>query len=448
MIPIDDKKAKEIANFRFSLISPIVCRESIYFGETADLIREAAGKIYRIPGSRKTRVSIRTIERYLNKYRQGGYDALMPTSARARPGKIPPEYLELALKLKQENQKRPVNQIIEILELSGQVPKGILKRSTLYDHFERRGLTKELGKKESKAYQRFSPKHRNQRWQGDTCHLLHITDPQNPRRKLKLYLIAWLDEATRIIPHGQLYAEEKSYTLEDCLKKAILKFGIPEQIYVDNGKVYSSHHLQSICGRLGIHLSHTRPYRPQGRGKLERAFATIQRSFLPEIEVMLREKTMSVDEINDYFFIWVRQHYHEKIHSATKQKPMLAFESDSHPLRRVSLETLDNAFLVEETRKVDKTGIIRLNGVDYQAPLELARTKISVRFDPINTGSVQVYYNGQRYADAYLLNVPEQVNFKAAVKEEDSPQPATGLNYLELIKQRDQQGLSYSKSQE
>jgi len=41
--------------------------------------------------------------------------------------------------------------------MAGKVPKGILKRSTLYDHFEREGLTKELGKKESKVYQRFSP---------------------------------------------------------------------------------------------------------------------------------------------------------------------------------------------------------------------------------------------------------------------------------------------------
>jgi len=63
--------------------------------------------------------------------------------------------------------------------------------------------------------------------------MLHIIDPNNPKRKVKLYLIAWLDEATRIFSYGQLYTEEKSYTLEDCLKKAILKFGVPEQIYVD-----------------------------------------------------------------------------------------------------------------------------------------------------------------------------------------------------------------------
>ncbi len=236
---MDRKKAEEIANFRYRLISPIVCKESLYFGETAELIQEAADKIYQIPGSRKTRASARTIERYLKQYREGGFEALMPKSTSLRSTRIPQEYFELALALKRENLKRPVNQIIGILEMSGKVPKGMLKRSTLYDYFERQGLTKELGKKESKAYQRFSPKHRNQRWQGDTCHMLYITDPNNPKKKTKLYLIAWLDEATRIVPHGQFYTEEKSYALEDCLKKAILKFALPEQIYVDYTEKYT-----------------------------------------------------------------------------------------------------------------------------------------------------------------------------------------------------------------
>ncbi len=443
---MERKKAEQIANFRYQLISPIICRENLYFGETTELIREAAAKIYQIPGSRKTRVSPRTIERYLKQYREGGYDALMPKTHKGTT-RIPKEYLELAVSLKQENLKRPVTQIIETLELSGKVPKGILKRSTLYDHFERLGLNKEQGKKEAKAYQRFTPKHRNQRWQGDTCHLLHIPDPKNPKKKIKLYLICWLDEKSRIITHGQFYTEEKTYALEDCLKKAIMKFGLPISAYCDNGPVFSSHHLQRICGRLGINLSHTRPYKPQGRGKLERFFQSVRKSFLPELETMLRDRTMSVEEINEYFFIWVRQHYHEKVHSATKQKPMLSFEEDPNPLRRVDLATLVDAFLVEEQRTVDKTGVFRLLGADYQAPLEVARSRISVRHDPFEPGTVQVYRDNQRCSDAYLLVVPEHVEH-GAVKETTVEPPQTGINYLELLKQKDRQSLAYAKLEE
>lgn len=67
----------------------IVCRESLYFGETTQLIREAAGKIYHIPGSRKTRVSVRTIERYLKNYRAGGFEALMPKHTGPRAVRVP-----------------------------------------------------------------------------------------------------------------------------------------------------------------------------------------------------------------------------------------------------------------------------------------------------------------------------------------------------------------------
>ncbi len=445
---MDYKKAEELANFRYRLISPIICKERLYFGETAALIQEAAEKTYQIPYSRKTRVSARTIERYLKKYREGGYDALMPKPTSVKSTKIPEEYFKLAVALKRENMKRPIRQIIETLEMSGKVPKNVLKKSTLYDYFNKQGLTKNLGKKESKSYQRFSPKHRNQRWQSDACHLLYIPNPKNPKQKIKLYLIAWLDEFSRIIPHGQLYSEEKSYTLEDSLKKAVMKFGVPEQIYADNGSIYSAHHLASICGHLGIHLSHTRPYRPQGRGKIERFFYTVQSSFLPEIETMLKERTMSIDEINEYFFIWVRQHYHEKVHSSTKQKPMLRFESDSHPIRKVDLATLVDAFLVNDTRKVDKTGVFRLNGTDYQAPLELARKKVLVRYDPFDLDCVQVHYENQRYTDAYLLSVPEHVDFGKVVEEADVIQEPTGLSFLELLKKRAHQGLSYSDLKE
>ncbi|RJX27460.1 MAG: hypothetical protein C4554_04300 [Dethiobacter sp.] len=276
---------------------------------------------------------------------------------------------------------------------------------------------------------------------------MHIPDPNNPKKKIKLYLILWLDEKTRVITHGQLYTEEKTYALEDCLKKAIMKFGLPENVYCDNGSIYSSHHLQRICGRLGINLSHTRPYKPQGRGKLERLFLSVQNSFLPEMETMLRERNMSVGEINEYFFIWVRQHYHEKVHSATKQKPMLSFEEDAYPLRQVDLATLVDAFLVEEQRTVDKTGIFRLQGAEYQAPLELARSRITVRYDPFSPGTVQVYRENQRYSDAYLLEVPEHVEH-GAVKETVTEPPQTGINYLELLKQKDRQGLAYAEFEE
>lgn len=261
-------KAITIANFRYSLVAPIVSQLEMKPGQQQQLIEEATNKTYQIPFSSKTQVSQRTIERYLQLYRQGGYDALIPKYLRSvsAPLRIPQEYLDKAAKLKEQQPKRAIPQIIAALEMADEVPKGILKRSTVYEYFCKKGLDRKTNQAGSKAFQRFTPKHRNERWQGDVCHLMYLPDPQRSNKRRKVYLIAWLDEYSRVITHAQCYFEERLFTLEDSFKKAILKWSLPSQIYVDNGSPYSSKHLMAICGRLGIGISHTRPYKPQGRG--------------------------------------------------------------------------------------------------------------------------------------------------------------------------------------
>lgn len=74
------------------------------------------------------------------------------------------------------------------------------------------------------------------------------------------------------MPHGEYYFEERRPKLEDALKKAMLKYGIPSRLYCDNGAIYSGQHLDRIAGELGFQLIHSRPGRPQGRGKVEKYF--------------------------------------------------------------------------------------------------------------------------------------------------------------------------------
>ncbi|MEW6523606.1 MAG: DDE-type integrase/transposase/recombinase [Bacillota bacterium] len=90
------------------------------------------------------------------------------------------------------------------------------------------------------------------------------------------------DDFSRYVPHAEIYLAEKLPMLEECLKKALIKHGVPEQIYVDNGAIYSAQHFRRILGHLGVELIHSRPYRPQGRGKQERYFHLVQTSFASE----------------------------------------------------------------------------------------------------------------------------------------------------------------------
>lgn len=310
---MEEQQALEIANFRYRLISPIVSRQNLPPGQIQALIGEAAKKTYSIPYSSRTTVSVRSIERYLQDYRTGGFEALKPKERSGRQSRIPEQYLELAAMLRKENPKRSCCQIIKTLELAGKVPEGVLKQSTVYDYFEKKKLTRRYTKQEHKAYQRYSARHRNQRWIGDTCQLLYLPDPDKPDKKKKVYLIGWIDDFSRLVPHAQCYWAEKLPMLEDSLKKAIIKFGKPEQIYVDLAKIYTSRHLETVCAKLGIQRSLGRPYKPAGRGKIERLFATIQSSFLPEFQELLKQEALSLDELNEYLWVWLDKYYHEKV---------------------------------------------------------------------------------------------------------------------------------------
>lgn len=444
---MEEQQALEIANFRYRLIAPIISRQKLPPGQTQVLVDGAAKKTYAIPYSNRTTVSVRSIERYLQDYRTGGFEALKPKTRSGRQSRIPEEYLKLAAVLKEESPKRSCEQIIKTLELSGKVPTGILKRSTVYDYFEKHKLTRRYTRQEHKAYQRYSARYRNQRWIGDTCQLLYLADPEKPGKKKKVYLIAWLDDFTRLVPHAQCYWAEKLPMLEDSLKKAIIKFGRPEQIYVDLAKIYTSCHLETVCAKLSIQRSLGRPYKPAGRGKVERLFATIQNSFLPEFYELLKNEALTLDELNEYLWVWLDKYYHEKVHSATKQTPRLRFESDTQALRTISLEQLYDAFLIEEKRAVDKTMVFSVHGRLFQAPPELAKKKITVRFDPYDLEKVQLFFEDERYPDACAFIMAEHGIAPKSSQElpPEKSAPSSGLNFLTALRSSHREGLSFSK---
>jgi type II secretory pathway predicted ATPase ExeA len=71
---MDEQTRQEIANFNYSLIAPIVCRTNLSRGEEYQLLRQIAKGQYDIPHSTRRTVSLRTLERYLKLYREGGLD--------------------------------------------------------------------------------------------------------------------------------------------------------------------------------------------------------------------------------------------------------------------------------------------------------------------------------------------------------------------------------------
>ncbi len=105
---MEEQQSLEIANFRYRLIAPHSQQVDLPPGQIQALIGEAARKSYQIPYSNRTTVSVRSIERYLQAYREEGFAGLKPKVREGRQRRIPEEYLKLAALMKKRKPPPPV----------------------------------------------------------------------------------------------------------------------------------------------------------------------------------------------------------------------------------------------------------------------------------------------------------------------------------------------------
>ncbi|MDF9410087.1 DDE-type integrase/transposase/recombinase, partial [Pelotomaculum isophthalicicum JI] len=408
---MDPSLSEQIAAFRYSLIAPIVSRQTpMAPGELKAYLERTASQTYHIPGSTKTKVSMRTLERYLSQYRKGEWDGLKPKGRTKKTNlRIPPAVLQEAIRLRRQRPERSVEQIIFILEEGGAVGPGQIAASTLARHLKKAGVSRKDLLKDgtgSHGHRRFEAEDVHVLWQFDFQHTLYLPDPKDPKKRKKAILFAILDDYSRLIVHAQFYWDEKLPRMEDSLKKAILRHGIPEKFYCDNGSAFSSQHLARICGKLGIHLSHSRPYRPQGRGKIERMFKFVDTSFKPEAYQQIQEgRITTLEQLNQALTSWIDGYYHERVHGSTKQSPKVRAALSKRVPRRKTLAELTEIFLWEETRKVDKTGCISLDGNIYEVDLELCGERVLLRYDPFDLSRIQVWHDGKQWADATVVDL-------------------------------------------
>lgn len=442
---MDDPVLQEqLAAFRYSLIAPVVSRQTPMLpGELTRQLQEIASRSYVIPGSRKTAVSVRSLERYIARYRKDGWEGLKPRPRSKRTGRsIAPEVLQRAIELRKERPQRSVEQLIYLLEKSGIAEPGAIAPSTLSRNLRQAGYARREALQEThEQHRRFEVADVHLMWQADFQHTLFLPDPRNAKKRRKAILCAIIDAYSRLCVHAEFYWDEKLPRLEDSLKKAILAHGLPEQFYCDNGAAFSSHHLVRICGRLGIRLSHSRPYKPEGRGRIERFFRFIDTSFKPEAyEKIERKEISTLPELNSALVSWLDGYYHVRRHGATGRAPLEMAGACKRAIRRLSMAELAEIFLWEESRRVDKTGCVSVFGNTYEVSGDLSGERVSLRFDPFDLKVIQVWHDGARYPDAVPLDltrpVYERVKAGLAVKASEMPKDGPEIDFFRLAEEK------------
>jgi len=360
-------------------------------------------------------LSGRTLRRYVAAFKRGGFDTLLPRERKDKGSckAISAEALEMAAELRRELPGRSAERIQQLLASEGYN----VARSTLERHLRQQGLSGREIKVEQKqvASRRFNRVGRNTLWQSDLKYGPYLPDPNHPGHKMRTYLVAIIDDATRLVVHGEFYDSQKLPVLEDTLRKALIKCGAADNLYVDNGKIFVSQWLRLACAKLRIRHLNTKAYSPESKGKIERWNRTVD-EFIQEARL---EKPQTIDQLNGLFRAWLSEGYNHRVHSALAGKsPAQAFAQDTKPLRFPSPEALRDAFLWEKTPRVDKTGCISLAGLCYEVGVEYIRKKVLVRYDPFDLSVVEVWSGGEKKKLVSLINIGEyNRNVKKPVEE-------------------------------
>src|SRR5690606_12923992 len=275
-------------------------------------------------------LSERTIRRYLAEYRAKGFEGLKPKGKGRQMNNIaiPEHLLEQAILLRREVPTRSIAQIIQILEWEGLAQPGQLKRSTLQEKLAQRGYSSRHMRMYSDhgvAARRFQHKYRNQLWHSDIKYGPYLPIGPNGEKK-QVYLVAFIDDATRFILHASFYPSLDHRIVEHGFRAGIQTYGVPEAVYFDNGKQYRTKWMTRTCSKLGIRLLFAKPYSPESTGKIER-FNRVVDGFLSEAAL---EKPKTLERLNELSEVWLSQCSQNKPHSAlpNKQSPHSTFHSD------------------------------------------------------------------------------------------------------------------------
>lgn len=399
---MDEKTRESIALFRYGLISPLL-NDVV---NAKDYLTKQAARTHKVPGYGEKQVAAKTIQDWLSTYRKSGFEGLKPRKRHdhGQSRRLLPDQQDHIIALRRQTPDMPVTVFYEQLIKNGEIRASEVSYSTVRRLVNKHGLT-DQSQASSPERKRFSHDKINVLWQADLSHGPYV--PINGKKK-KTFLIAFIDDCSRLVPYAQFFTSEKFDGLRVVTKEAFLRRGLPKMIYGDNGKIYRSETLQFACAQLGVTLTHAQPYDPQSKGKIERFFQTVQTRFYPLLKA---NPVSSLEAINERFWRWLEEDYHRKIHASLEgQTPHEVFHAQ---MDRVQLledpSILNHVFLKREQRKVKADGTISIDKQLYEVPPRFIGQTIDIRMDEHH---VYIYEDGQMVTEVTPVALEDNAHVK------------------------------------
>jgi transposase InsO family protein len=338
--------------------------------------------------ARQFGISRKTAYKWLDRFAAGGPTALSDRSRRPRvsPARTPDTLEQLVLQLRAQHPAWGGRKLRARLHALGHAD--VPAASTITAILRRHGCLDGPRAGQPRDWQRFEHPAPNDLWQmdfkghfgltsGGRCHPLTVLDDHS---RYALGLIACPDEQTD--------------TVRNALTALFGRYGLPRRMLMDNGSPWGddgSHPWTPLTVwllRLGVAVSHGRPYHPQTQGKDERFHRTLT------TEVLSRWTFSDLPDCQQRFDPWRQVYNHERPHEALGLAvPASRYRVSPRPfpatLPPVTYEATDIV------RQVQEGGRFSFRGREYRVAKAFRGYPIALRATTTD-GELEVWFCNHR----------------------------------------------------
>ncbi len=333
---------------------------------------------------RRFRISRKTGYKWLQRGREGGEQGMQDRTRRPwrSPGRTPESVEAKVVRLRKQHPAWGPRKLRRVLSDRGE--QDLPAVSTVAAILRRHELIDEDQASQHQPYKRFEHERPNDLWQMDflgdfaagaqRCHTLTALDDHS---RFNLVLSACADQSTQ--------------TVREQLIEAFCRFGLPLRMTMDNGSPWGNsgdrHDLTPLVVwlmRLGIRVSHSRPFHPQTQGKDERFHRTLR------AEVLAGRHFCDLAQVQSSLDHWrpiyngVRPH-----ESLNMQVPQQRYQCSPrpYPQRLPPLEYGPE----DKVRKVQDLGWLQFSGKQFRVPRALKGQPVAIRATTTD-GSYDVFF--------------------------------------------------------
>ena len=318
-------------------------------------------------------VTRQSVHRWLRRYAAYGLGGLVdqPSVPVSCPHQMPPEVEVVIVAMRREHPGWGPRTIVSRLRRQGLDP--VPGRSSVHRCLVRHQLIDPQARRRRRAdYKRWERSRAMELWQMDVVGGVRLADGSEAK------VITGVDDHSRFCVSASVVARATARPTCEALALAMRRYGVPDQVLTDNGKVFTGRFgpgpgevlFDRICRENGIKHLLTAPRSPTTTGKVERFHKTLRRDFLAgKVFADIEAAQAAIDG-------WVEEYNHERPHQSIGDVPPYERFRLARPAPAPPAPAARDGRVT--TRKVGANGKISFAGVAYPVAVWLAGETVEV----------------------------------------------------------------------